>query len=154
MVKLLVATTEAQGARSDDYAWAVDGELVYIPDGTCDRDVCGCARGFAGMASARSSTTALVVERPDLRPEDLSGALADSLERQGWTPGLDPEVDTDLVAHLLSRLRAAAAHFPPGAVLERQGDIVRRRAQVEPMPLPAPLAGVDQAGRPRPPARD
>ncbi|MFV0257095.1 MAG: hypothetical protein ACK5PP_01420 [Acidimicrobiales bacterium] len=141
MVKLLVATTEAQGNRSDDYAWAVDGELVYIPDGTCDCEVCGCTSGFAGMASARSSTTALVVDRPDLRPEDLSGALADSLERQGWTPGVDPEVDAELLAHLLARLRAAADHFPPGAVLERRGDIVRRRAQVEPIPLPTPLAG-------------
>lgn len=135
MVKLLVATTEAQGHRDNDYAWAVDGELVYIPDG-CDCPNCDCSRGFAGMASARATTTALVVDRPDLAHGDLVGALTDSLTRQSWLTG-DPDLDGELLAYFLERIQTATSHFPAGAVLERTGEFIRRRAQVPPLALPS-----------------
>lgn len=138
MVKVLVATTERQGDRHDDYAWAVDGELVYIPIDACDCPGCGCERGFAGMASSRATTTALVVDRVDLGSAELGRALSDSLERQGW---LDPERSADqdeLFRHLFQRLLVAAAHFPTGSIIEREGHLVRRRAQTEPLHVPSP----------------
>lgn len=39
MVKVLVATEEAQGLRHSDTAAAVEGELVYLPFGSCQGDV-------------------------------------------------------------------------------------------------------------------
>lgn len=136
MVRILVATTEGQGTRPGDYAWAVEGELVYVPALVCDDPGCGCARGFAGMASGRSTTTALVVERADLSPNDVSNALSDSLERQGWLSGRWSESDEDLFRELYQRMLMAASHFAPGTVLERDGDYIRRRLQTEPMPAP------------------
>ncbi|MGF1596143.1 MAG: hypothetical protein ACFCVK_04315 [Acidimicrobiales bacterium] len=141
MVKVLVATTEGQGVRHDDYAWAVDGELVYIPMEHCGCPGCACGRGFVGLASNRAITTALVVDRHDLHPLDLCDLLADSLQRQGR---LTPAVDTadaadgdDLLRPLFQRLLVAAAHFPVGSIIERDGHQVTRRAQAEPLHVPA-----------------
>ena len=136
MVNILVATIEGQGSRPGDYAWAVEGELVYVPAVACNDPGCGCRRGFAGMASARSTTTALVVERNDLTSNELSNALSDSLERQGWLSGRWSEADEDLFRDLFQRTQLAATHFAPGTVIERDGDHVRRRLQTAPMPAP------------------
>jgi len=91
--------------------------------------------------SARATTTALVVDRPDLTAGDLVQALGDSLEREGWLSGDDTPVDRELLQRLLGRMRAAADHFPAGAVLERDGYLVRRRAQLDPFVAPSELAG-------------
>lgn len=138
MVKVLVATTERQGDRHDDYAWAVDGELVYVPTDNCDCPGCGCGRGFAGMASSRASTTALVVERNDLAVQDLSNALSDSLERQGRLSGGWSADDEELFRLLFQRLLVSGSHFPVGSVIEREGHLLRRRAQTEPLHVPEP----------------
>ncbi|MEM7338355.1 MAG: hypothetical protein AAF467_06905 [Actinomycetota bacterium] len=138
MVKVLVATTEGQGLRPDDYAWAVDGELVYVP-----LPATGSIRGFVGMASNRLTTTAMVVERPDLGLADVMTALGDSLERQGLLErsehGSD-EVD-ELFRRLLERLLATAGHFGVGAIIERSGERLHRRAQTEPLAVPSDVAG-------------
>jgi hypothetical protein len=136
MVKVLVATIERQGDRVGDYAWAVDGELVYIPSLACDNSECGCSRGFAGMASSRATTTALVVDRHDISANDLSNALSDSLERQGWLSGHWTEDDEDVFRDLFQRVLMAAAHFPAGSIIEREGDWIRRRFQSEPLQAP------------------
>ena len=41
----------------------------------------------AGLSSARATTTAVVVDRPNLQIGDLADALTDSLERGGWLRG-------------------------------------------------------------------
>lgn len=164
MVKVLVATTEAQGQRPDDYVSAVDGELVYVPFTGCAPTTDdgghahggehvvgehvvgehgGCDRGFAGMASNRGTTTALVVERLDLTVQDLFTALGDSLERQGrlsseWTP-----TESELFRRLFQRMLATASHFPIGSIVERSGEHIRRRAQAEPLSVPSDLIGGD-----------
>lgn len=136
MVKVLVATTERQGERPTDYSWAVDGELVYVPDESCSAPECGCAHGFAGMASAKATTTALVVDREDLTLHDLSMALSDSLERQGWLSGEWTEDDEEIFRHLFQRLLVSASHFPAGSILERNDHVIHRRAQTEPLKVP------------------
>ena len=138
MVKVLVATKERQGDRHDDYAWAVDGEFVYVPADTCDCPGCGCGRGFAGMASSRATTTALVVERHDLGLSDLSDALSDSLERQGWISAASTADDDELFRQLFQRLLVSASHFPVGSIIEREGHLLKRRAQTEPLQVPGP----------------
>lgn len=157
MVKVLVATKEAQGLRTGDRAAAVEGELVYVPldgclppsDDAADGDSatldggCGCGRAFVGMASNRATTTALVVERGDLSADDLWTALTDSLERQ---VGLDPSASAEEFRSfrlLFRRTLATAAHFRSGSIIERDGNQIRRRAQTEPLPIPIDLIGGD-----------
>lgn len=159
MVKVLVATTEAQGDRMGDYAYAVDGELVYVPLGGCQRSSgvdaspwcdptgegdCACWRGFAGMASTRSTTTAMVVERLDLTGQDLWTALSDSLERQGCIGSTWTAEEADLFRHLFQRMLATASHFPIGSIIERQGDRIRRRTMAEPLSVPSDVGGTER----------
>ncbi|MEM8923519.1 MAG: hypothetical protein AAGD35_08430 [Actinomycetota bacterium] len=151
-----MATTEAQGARPHDVADAVEGELVYVPasgcippvdDGMpCAADGCSCHLAFVGMASNRPTTTALVVDRPDLSDDDLWTALSDSLERQGRlgdgaSNGGTSNDDVLAFRMLFRRTLATAEHFSSGSVIERDGDHIHRRAQTEPLSVPSDLIG-------------
>lgn len=127
-MKVLIATTHTQGEQVDDYSWALDGELVYVPVDECSNPDCGCDRGFAGMASDRATTTAMVVDRSTLGPADLSILLIDSLTRQGWLADGWSAANEEFVDLVWSRLQQALEHFPVGSILERQGDVVRSRA--------------------------
>ncbi len=155
MVKVLVATTEAQGSRPDDLHEAVEGELVYVPPMGClppspdspeNSDPCGpdcaCERSFVGMASNGLITTALVVERADLRVDDLWTALSDSLERQGRL-GPDSEDDERRFRLAFQRTLVTASHFSTGSVIERAGEHIHRRALTEPLFVPFDLIGGD-----------
>ena len=136
MVKLLVATTKGQGQRSDDYAWAVDGELVYVPDNDCSNPKCGCERGFAGLASSKSTTTALVVDRPDISEGLLFELLDDAMERQGWIGSPRDPSDDEFMEYMFLRVVIAANAYPTGTVLQRKGDKLLRRTEVEPLTVP------------------
>jgi len=87
-MKILVATGLTQGTSPDDYHYCVEGELVWVQD-PCDRDLddpdgpCGCGRGFAGAASHRATTTAMVVES-DMTRDDVVLAFQTSLVDGGW----------------------------------------------------------------------
>jgi hypothetical protein len=143
---VLIATNELQGAAPDDYAWTVEGELVTPVANECTSgDRCGCARGFPGLASARATTTAMVVERPGLTEQDLRDAVLDWLDRGGWIELLEQtaidrsiddlaqidEVD-DMVEAIIDEhvemIAAVCANFPEGTVVERHGSLVMERA--------------------------
>lgn len=82
---VLIATNELQGAGEGDYAWTVEGELVTPLASECaNGDACGCRRGFPGLASARATTTAMIVDRPGVTERDLREAVYDWLDRGGW----------------------------------------------------------------------
>lgn len=123
-MRVLVATHESQGCRTDDFDWCLDGELVWVAE-PCDRDrrgdanSCGCGRAFAGMASHRSTTTAIIREMPDLTLAAYEDTLRMSLVDQGW-PG---EWAEDLLADLIRW----GATWPEGTILERHLDFVGRR---------------------------
>jgi hypothetical protein len=131
-MRVLISTSETQGQRSDDYHWTCDGELVRLPLAECPDAECGCSRGFAGLASRRATTTAVVEERPDL---DVSG-LGELLRQDvldgigpGGLPLTDEELDeideeTEEELHLLQHI---TSHFPPGTVIERSGSVLRAR---------------------------
>jgi hypothetical protein len=127
-MRVLVATAETQGEQGGDFHHAVEGELVRIDppcaSDRCDPDGrCGCGRSFAGLNSARATTTARVADLP-LSRDDVVEALGSSLAQQGWCPG-DAADEAD-------ELLAAVADVPVGTVYGRRlSKLVARRVPTE-----------------------
>jgi hypothetical protein len=121
-MKVLVATRRTQGLRPDDYCWTIDGELVLAGAliECASPATCGCGRGFPGLVSSRATTTAIVVERPEIDMPVLSSAIRDSLGRQGYLYGLAHHEADALVDAECARLTAITRAWPVGTVLERR----------------------------------
>lgn len=127
-MKVLVATSETQGQRPNDFDFCVEGELVTVglvcstdrrnPDGGC-----GCGRAFAGLNSHRATTTAKVKE-VDLSGADYIEALRSSLAQQGW-----PTTDVVELACWLAQL---VSEWPVGAIVERRIDDILIRSEHSP----------------------
>lgn len=117
-MKILVATGLTQGTHPSDYHYCIEGELVWIQE-PCDRDLrdpdggCGCGRGFAGAASHRATTTAMVVES-ELTREELVLAYRTSLEDGGWPVAWAEDVTEDIL-QIVAPLR-------PGTIVVRKLD--------------------------------
>ncbi len=127
-MKVLIATNETQGDHPGDYAWTVDGELVTpVAAECCSPGTCGCGRGFPGLASGKATTTAIVVDRPELTEDDLRDAVWDSLERCGWADHLDDDEFGELVDEHLDCIAAVCENFPVGTVVSRWGSKVYAR---------------------------
>jgi len=127
-MKVLVATRETNGRVPGDYCWTVDDELVRLPLGECDDVACGCNRGFAGVTSHRATTTAMVVERPEVTPALLAEILRDDAIASGF-PDDFPELEAVLRSELAA-LEIICRQWTEGAVIERRGDLVRLRAWI------------------------
>jgi hypothetical protein len=129
-MKAMVATAQTQGARTTDFHYCVEGELVWIglvcaadrrdPDGGC-----GCGRSFAGMNSHQATTTARIADI-GLDFAHYAEALRSSLKAQGRP--------TREAIAMAGELADIADDFPVGAVLERRLDEVRWR-------VPSPALG-------------
>jgi hypothetical protein len=127
-MKVLVATSQTQGLRRNDFFYCVEGELVTVglvcaadesdPDGGC-----GCGRAFAGLNSHKATTTAMVKE-VELSEDDYVEALRSSLEQQGWP--------TEDVAELARWLAELVDTWPTGAIVERRLDDIDIRSQTSP----------------------
>ena len=120
-MRVLVATSATQGTRATDFAYCIEGELIWLhpicstsennPYGSC-----GCGRSFSGLSSTRHTTTAVVRDIPGLtRPEYLAASMA-GLELMGWCPDCSDLPVADFVDWLL----AVAGDLPEGTVVERQ----------------------------------
>lgn len=131
-MKVLIACNDTQGDHAGDYAWTVEGELVTPVVSECSRPgTCGCGRGFPGLASARATTTAMVVDRPDLHRDDVWDAIADSLERDGWSDDLDDDEFSELVDEHLECIEIVCRSFPVGSVVSRWGTKVYARTSAK-----------------------
>ncbi|OBF13037.1 hypothetical protein [Mycobacterium sp. ACS4331] len=117
-MKILVATGFTQGTSPRDYHYCVERELVWIQE-PCDRDLndprgpCGCGRGFAGAASHRATTTAMVAESTMTR-DDVVLAFETSLGDGGWPVDWAESVADDNLE--------IAAQLPVGAIITRDRD--------------------------------
>jgi hypothetical protein len=117
-MKILVATEFTQGTAPNDYHYCVERELVWIQD-PCGKDLndpdgpCGCGRGFAGAASHRATTTAMVVESKMTR-DDVVLAFETSLPDGGWPIAWAEEVADDNLE--------IAAQLPVGSIIVRNLD--------------------------------
>jgi hypothetical protein len=130
-MKVLVATNRTQGAEPGDYCWTVEGELVLggpILE-CCRADQCGCGRGFPGLASAKATTTATILDRLELNRELLGLAIQESLRRQGWLGALGPDEVEQGVEDEIQLIELIAGSFDVGTVLGRHGtQVFARRA--------------------------
>ncbi len=131
-MKVLIATSHTQGLRADDYHFAVAGELVYFPILDCETPGCGCVRGFAGFASAKASTTAMVVDRPDLSQADFEVAVVDALSRQGWLTEGWSEEHEDLVETVIAEIEFVTSSYETNSLIEREGNGIRCRGIIHP----------------------
>ena len=117
-MKILVATSLTQGTDPKDYHHCIEGELVWIQE-PCDRDrlnpegPCGCGRGFAGAASHRATTTAMVVES-ELTRDEVVLAFRTSLVDGGWPAEWAEEVGDDNIE--------IASQLPAGSIITRNLD--------------------------------
>jgi hypothetical protein len=116
-MRVIVATDATQGEKPDDYCWTVEGELVRLPWTECDDPACGCWRGFAGLSSHRATTTARVVNRPELDEATYVELLLDDAVANGFGP-VDDQLRA-LVADEADHLVQLARELPLGSVLER-----------------------------------
>ena len=124
-MKVLVATNDTQGQRTNDFCFCIEGELITgglvcaaderDPDGGC-----GCGRAFAGLNSHKATTTAKVKE-VELSEEDYVEALRSSLEAQGWP--------TEDVPELAAWLTELVDSWPTGAIVERRLDDIYIREE-------------------------
>jgi len=125
---LLVATTQTQGRRGDDFHYCKEGELVRFAS-ACGRDGgdpaggCGCARSFAGFDSAKATTTALVRE-VDMSRDDYVQALISAYAFP--VPGMEAAIAVEA-----DSLIALAGRLPLGAVVEVRGEELRVRDVVD-----------------------
>jgi hypothetical protein len=127
-MKVLVATSQTQGSQPGDYASTVEGELVTPVAVECSSPrTCGCGRGFPGLASSRATTTAMVVDRPELDRDDVWDAIEDSLDRGGWLRALEDDEIDDLVEAHVAAIEVVCASYPVGAVVSRWGSRIYDR---------------------------
>lgn len=150
---VLIATNELQGTTLGDYAFTVEGELVTPVVTECSNsEHCGCNRGFPGLASAKATTTAMIVERPGVSEVDLRDALFDWLDRGGWIELLEQttiersvaaghhdgpsfadleEVDMVVGAIIdehIDMITEICATYPEGSVITRFGPLIADRS--------------------------
>jgi hypothetical protein len=131
-MKILVATSFTQGTSPSDYHHCIEGELVWLQE-PCDRDKndpdgpCGCGRGFAGAASHRATTTAMVVES-GLARDDVVLAFRTSLSDGGWPIEWADEVADENLE--------IAAGLPAGSIIIRKLENYYLRGKLWPAPSP------------------
>lgn len=123
-MKVLVATSEMQGQRDNDFNWCDEGELVTFGDSIHDREEvdgnCGCRRSMAGIRTWRSTTTFKVAES-ELTKNEYISHVVDTKNKQGWQGCIErwmPEIDV-----LLSIAKA----YSEGTILEKRGDMIQTR---------------------------
>lgn len=129
-MKLIVATRRTQGCEPGDHCHALEGELVHLPLLEChDPLQCGCGRGFAGVTSHRSTTTAEIVDRA-LTEDEVVDAVRDSLRAAGWLDGLPANSAGQaraLAGSVVLDLLTVATALPLGTVVGRDGSRLRIR---------------------------
>jgi len=86
--------------------------------------------GFAGLASHRATTTALVTDLPEMTKRQHRGALLDSLVAGGWIPAGEEgsEMTGAVLDEVLGLIDKILAEFPVGSILERDAEFVTCRA--------------------------
>jgi hypothetical protein len=125
MLKVLVSTTHTQGKVDGDFCFVPEGEIVGRYGIVCDDERedgvggCGCGRAFGGFMTLKSTTTAMVVERPMTRKlwRDLALALH---ERAGYAKAYGPELMETVLDEMMFFDLDKLAEIPIGTILGRR----------------------------------
>ena len=129
-MRVLIATGRGQGQRRNDFNHCDPAELVMVPLIACDEaaadDHCGCARQWIGLATRKGTTTAQVADLPMTEAEYERMILA-SLLNAGWVLAGEEAEGAALARQLADRMRAIAAAYLTGDVLEFRDGIYGRR---------------------------
>jgi hypothetical protein len=128
-MKIIVATKETQGKRQNDFSFAEEGELLYFGAIECDGEAidgrCGCRRSMSGLKTGRATTTFKVVETDEMTIDGLSVKIAGRLKTAGWANS--PDEAMNAAKDDAKGLVEVANHFDAGDILERRGDIFKKR---------------------------
>lgn len=128
-MKLLTATATAstQGARSNDFDFCVEGELVGIgficatderdPDGGC-----GCGRAFFGLSSHRATTTAQVRDLP-LSRDDVVEAFAAYYKSAGYG-----SIPAAILQEEFDGMQGIFEDWPVNTIVERRLEVFAPRS--------------------------
>lgn len=130
-MKVLVATKETQGQRSNDFCHCEEGEVLYFGsecDGESVDGSCGCRRSMSGTNTLCATTTMQVVEREDIADvQALADMLYQAAAKGGWTDGDNDQEWKDINLTEAKSLVDLVSDFPVGTVLERRGEYVKVR---------------------------
>ncbi|MFZ4721181.1 MAG: DUF7715 family protein [Ilumatobacteraceae bacterium] len=121
-MKVFVARAP-EAPEPDDFHFALDGELVTLPQTQCCNPDCGCDRSMAGLISARA-TTSFTVTDLDMSFEDYADALREGLRHQGWW---DDEEDDEWLLEDALELHLAALPWAVGTPLRIRDGLISPR---------------------------
>lgn len=124
-MKVLVATKEHQGDRTNDFFWCRPGELVKFSmecDGEEIDGDCGCRRAMSGVESQKATTTMKVEDRPDLDRHAVIRIMRAALDKGGWTNGMPERRAARWAAQEADDVLTVAEQLPTGAIVERRGN--------------------------------
>lgn len=130
-MRVMIATSQTQGDRKNDFCWTKDGELVKFGmecDGEAVDGKCGCRRSFSGMESHKAGTTAMVVDR-DMTKEDFFDKMCEALKQEGWyKPDEDSGLSISEIDEEVTELLNIASGFCTGQIIEKRGTKIQVRA--------------------------
>ena len=123
-MKIIVATKQTQGQRTDDFCYAREGEIVLLSD-DCDElhAGCNCHCSMVGAETGKGTTTMQVVESQMTRAAFVAAVRAGELRA-----GFDDLLSERAFEAEAGELLRLAAQFPVGAIIERDGDKFNVRA--------------------------
>lgn len=121
-MKLLVATTQTQGQRKNDFCFVPEDEIVHFAT-ECDREEidgpCGCKRSMSGLKTKKATTTMKCAE-VEITDGELRGLLFDHYA-QAWNyPPIEAAKMAEVAACNLTNLGKI---FYVGDVVEKRGEV-------------------------------
>lgn len=122
-MKFLVATSETQGQRVNDFFFAKVNELLRFGTECSGEEIdgeCGCRRCMIGTITKKGTTT-MKVSETGLAKEQLIDVYYNDLRNAGW------KLSREDVAEDVERILRISDLYPEGTVLEKRGNEFKRR---------------------------
>ena len=132
-MKLLTATNETQGQRTNDFMWCAEGEIVK--SGTeCDGEEidgqCGCRRSMVGVQYNKATTTMKVIQ-VEMTREELTDVLRDNYKEAGWYDLMGAKSAEEHIGEEVKELILMTDRFPIGCIVEKRGNELQMRIKTE-----------------------
>ena len=117
-MKILVCTSEGQGARDNDFCWTNEGEAALVGE-RCDSHEkgsvdgsCGCGRALMGLETRKASTTVRVAE-VDFDHEVFKQRIRTSTIKAGFG-----DLGDEYLEEMATYMEEQANRWPVGTVVE------------------------------------